>query len=123
MTDRLRKIFDYIAPCAVFADIGCDHGYIAHQMIKSGKCSKVIIADVSAKCLSKAERLLTDYIDCGRAESVVSDGFDNLPDCDVALIAGMGGREIMSIINKAVTLPERLVLQPMKNAPQLRVTL
>lgn len=120
MTDRLNKIFSALPSCNVFADIGCDHGYMAKAMVDSGRCKKAIISDVSAKCLKKAEDLLKDQIIKGVVLSAVSDGFDNLPDCDLALIAGMGGEEIISILNKAKKLPEKLALQPMKNAPKVR---
>lgn len=121
MTDRLNKIFSVIEKCSVFADIGCDHGYMTKAMLDSGKCERAICSDVSAKCLEKAENLLSDYISQGRVKSVVSDGFDNVGRCDVALIAGMGGEEICTIIERAPTLPERLVLQPMKNADKVRL--
>ena len=121
MTDRLNKIFDSLAECEVFADVGCDHGYIAKAMLFSGKCKKVIVSDISAKCLNKAEELLNDFIQKGVAEAVVSDGFDNIRYCDQALIAGMGGEEITAILKKAKTLPERLVLQPMKNVDKVRL--
>lgn len=123
MTKRLEEIFSLIPTCDTFADVGCDHGYIAKQMIKSGKCKKVIISDVSAKCLAKAEELLSEEIAQGKAVSVVSDGFDNLPKCDLALIAGMGGEEICAIVSKAKDLPNTLVLQPMKNSSKVRSTI
>ena len=120
MTKRLEIIFSEIPSCKVFADIGCDHGYISKAMLDSGKCEKAILSDVSAKCLSKAERLLNAYIVNKKAQAIVSDGFDNLPYSNVSLIAGMGGEEIINIIGKATTLPEILVLQPMKNCDKLR---
>ncbi len=123
MTKRLTEIFSHIEECFVFADVGCDHGYIAKQMLTSRKCKKVIISDVSAKCLSKAEELLREEIDSGSAVSVVSNGFEKLPECDTALIAGMGGEEIISILKSAPYYPQRLVLQPMKNSDKVRVAL
>lgn len=120
MTDRLQRIFNQIPECEVFADVGCDHGYIAKAMLDSGKAKKVIISDVSAKCLKKAEELLAKDLLNGRAESKVSDGFDKIGECSVALIAGMGGEEIASILKKATYLPERLILQPMKNCDKVR---
>lgn len=121
MTDRLNKIFASIKPCKVFADVGCDHGYIAKAMLSSGKCEKVIISDISAKCLKKAEELLEYEIANGRAVSVVSDGFDKIEFCDTALIAGMGGEEICFILKRANRLPNSLVLQPMKNCDKVRI--
>ena len=120
MTDRLEKIFSVIPYCKTFADIGCDHGYIAYSMLKREKCERVVIADVSYECLKKAELLLSDFITMGQASALVSDGFDKVGECDVALIAGMGGREITEILKKAQNLPKTLVLQPMKNTAEVR---
>lgn len=120
MTNRLEIIFSAIPTCQTFADIGCDHGYIARAVLNSGKCKKAIISDISAKCLKKAQDLLKEEIEQGRVSAVVSNGFEKVGEVDCALIAGMGGMEIISIIEKATFLPERLVLQPMKNAPELR---
>ncbi len=121
MTDRLNKIFQLLPKCTVFADIGCDHGYMAKAMLESGKAEKVIISDISSKCLEKAIELLKDDIAIGRAKSVVSNGFEKVDNCDLALVAGMGGEEIISIISNAKNLPQSIVLQPMKNADKVRV--
>ena len=118
------EIFEKLEKCGVFADVGCDHGYIAKAMLDSGKCEKAIISDISAKCLSKAQELLEVYLCSGKAESVVSDGFDKIGFCDQALIAGMGGEEIVAIIESAKLqnkLPEKLLLQPMKNCDKVRL--
>lgn len=123
MTERLKEIFSLLPNASVFADVGCDHGYVAKEVLKSGKAEKVIISDISAKCLSKAESLLKDEISDGKAISAISNGFEKLPKCDLALIAGMGGEEIISILKNAWFLPQTLVLQPMKNLPKLRVFL
>lgn len=123
MTDRLNEIFGVIDTCDIFADIGCDHGYMAQKMLDSGKCKKAIIADVSAKCLEKAKTLLSDYIKGDKCDYYVSNGFDKIPYCDLALIAGMGGEETVKILTKAPYKPQKLVLQPMKNAKELRLFL
>lgn len=121
MTDRLNNIFRELSNCKVFADIGCDHGYIAKEMIERKKCDLAIIADISAPCLKKAEELLCEHIKSGKVKSIVSDGFDKIEGCDLALIAGMGGEEIISILTKSAFLPDKLVLQPMKNTDKVRV--
>lgn len=120
MTERIRIIVDNIPISETFADIGCDHGYVAEAMLKTEKCKTAIISDVSEKCLKKAERLLERYISDGRAKAIVSDGFDKLPCVDTALIAGIGGEETIKILKKADNLPENLVLSPMKNVPAVR---
>ena len=120
MTDRLNKIFQEISPCKVFADIGCDHGYIAKKMITEKLCKKVIVSDISEKCLQKAKTLLSYELISKKAVAVVSDGFTSVPNCDQALIAGMGGEEIIHILKSAKKLPKRIVVQPMKNADKVR---
>ena len=107
MNYRLERIFSEIPPCKVFADIGCDHGYMTKAMVESGKCERAIVSDVSAKCLEKAQTLLSDYIGSGVVESVVSDGFEKVGACDLALIAGMGGEEITAILNACKNLPKK----------------
>ena len=60
MTARLDELFSLLPPCSKFADVGCDHGYIAQRMLLSGKCGHAVISDISEKCLKKAETLLKD---------------------------------------------------------------
>ena len=123
MTSRLNEIFSLLPACKVFADIGCDHGYVAKAMLDSGKCKEAIVSDISEKCLEKAKTLLKRYAERGVVKSVVSDGFEKVKGCDLALIAGMGGEEICSIIERAKILPEKLVIQPMKNCDKARLCL
>ena len=56
----------------------------------------------------------------GRFTAIVSDGFDNLPHVDEALISGMGGEIISAMLERREDKPSRLVLQPMKNAEKVR---
>jgi len=123
MTDRLNLILSRIPKCKVFADIGCDHGYISKSMLDSGKCERVVFSDVSEKCLEKARILLRKEVEDGLAIAVVGDGFKGVGKVDCALIAGMGGEEIVKILDECENLPEKLVLQPMKNCDKVRVAL
>ena len=119
MSKRLEIILSELSVCDTFADIGCDHGYVAKAMLDAKKCNRVIVSDISAECLQKAENLLKKtYPD--KFCAVVSDGFEKVGKCDLALIAGMGGELIVNIIEKAMVLPDKLVLQPMKNADKVR---
>ena len=122
MTERLDKIFSVLPSCKTFIDVGCDHGYVSLAMLKTGKCESAVFTDVSAACLSKAEKLLTKFVNSGKAKGYVTDGFCGLEseNADLALIAGMGGEEIINILSAAKTLPEKLCLQPMKNSDKVR---
>ena len=120
MTDRLKRIFEEIPPCSSFADVGCDHGYIAEKMLEKGKCNQVIISDISAPSLKKAEKLLKRYIDSGLVRSICTDGLNGISEVETVLIAGMGGEEIIKILTQSAFLPKVLVLQPMKNVDKVR---
>ncbi|MBQ3235186.1 MAG: SAM-dependent methyltransferase [Clostridia bacterium] len=119
MDGRLDLLFGLVSRGETFADIGCDHGYIAERVLKENKFEKVIVSDISSKSLQKAVDLLKPYGD--RVKAIVSDGFENfdiLP--DEVMIAGMGGEEIIKILSNAPCLPKRLVLAPQKNTDKLR---
>lgn len=117
---RIEEICYYIDECESFADIGCDHGYCTLHALKSGKCKKAIISDVSKKSLAKAERLLSSYIADGRCKSVCCDGLGGIDrECELVLIAGMGGMEIIKILTEGF-IPQRFIFQPMKNSEELR---
>lgn len=121
MKKRLETIFELIPKTPSFADVGCDHGFIAKQVIKSGKCNNVTVSDVSLPSLQKAEKLLKNEIESGLVRSVQCDGLKGISaDTQTVLIAGMGGEEIIKIISESDFLPNTLILQPMKNVDKVR---
>lgn len=119
LSERLRKITDCIPQCKVLADVGCDHGYIGTTALLSGKADKVVFIDISRPSLDKAVQFAAQMNVEDRCTFLCRDG---LGDCvaDVAVIAGMGGMETISVLKGAQQLPEVLVLQPMKNVDELR---
>ena len=122
MTKRLEEICSRLSKTKTFADVGCDHGYCAQYMLENGLCERAYITDVSAKSLKKAETLLKEYIDAGKCIPLCTDGLQGIKEgCELVLIAGMGGEEIVHILQERI--PPRFVLQPMKNAPKLRAFL
>ena len=116
---RIPQICSRLSRCSVFADVGCDHGYVAQYMLENDLCDRAIISDISSKSLNKAERLLKNYLNCGRLSSVCCDGLKGVSGADLVLIAGMGGDEIVKILKEGY-IPQSFVFQPMKNAPCLR---
>ncbi len=119
MTKRLKIIASHIGIGRVFADIGCDHGIIAKYVLDNELFESVIASDISNKSLDKAKKLLNKY--GSKVTFLVSDGFNKfhlIP--DEAVIAGMGGEEICSILSNAEFLPKRLILSPQKNQSKVR---
>lgn len=119
MDDRLSVLYSLISSGDVFADVGCDHGFISEKVLENNKFKKVIISDISEKSLNKAKKLLERFGD--RVISYVSDGFNNyLIKPDEAIIAGMGGEEIIKILSNSLFRVDKLVLSPQKNSSSVR---
>ncbi len=122
-TKRLQTVCGQLSPCDTLADVGCDHGYCTLYALERGLCRRAVISDISRSSLHKAEELLSSYIAEGRVESVCCAGLSQVPcNCGQVLIAGMGGEEIVKILEGGF-LPANLVLQPMKNTEKVRAFL
>lgn len=120
MKERIAHICSLLPRVRVFADVGCDHGYMTRYMLENRLCERAYISDISAGSLQKAETLLKAEIAAGRCIPVVADGMEGLPEpCDCVLIAGLGGEEIVKILERAY-IPPHFVFQPMKNSEKLR---
>lgn len=117
---RIETLCSLLERADTFADVGCDHGYCAAYMLENGLCRKAVISDVSRASLAKAERLLAAKIADGSCRANCADGLEGISeDTSLVLIAGMGGMEIIGILERGF-LPQRFVFQPMKNAEALR---
>lgn len=120
MKGRVAHICSLLPPARVYADVGCDHGYMAKYVLSHGLCEKMYITDLHAGSLKKAERLLEREIDAGKCVPVLCDGLSGVPEpCGFVLIAGMGGEEIAKILERD-GIPARFLLQPMKNSDKVR---
>ena len=118
---RIQNIIAVLPHCNTLADVGCDHGYVGISALRQNKANNVVFCDISMPSLKKAQQNCPQNLQ-NRATFVCTDGIPQNSNPDCAVIAGMGGLEIISILSKT-TLPNFLVLQPMKNALQLRVFL
>lgn len=123
--NRLEAIVSLIDKCDTVADIGTDHGYAAEMALRENLCKKVIATDINKGPLSSAvnhlsEIGLSDVVDfrLGGGLTVIE---KNEVDC--AVIAGMGGDLIASILEESKDVSESIglfVLQPMTNIDVLR---
>lgn len=110
----------------IIIDVGCDHGYISINLIKNQKCRKCYAIDIKDLPLNNAKQniirnKLEDYIEC-----IKSDGFaflnKNTKDT-AAVIAGMGGSTIASIIKNDLDLIKNMnyiLIQPNSYAKDIR---
>lgn len=111
--------------CSVFADIGCDHGLLAAELVLTGAAERGFACDINRLPLEKAQKT----IECAglgdRIRTVLTNGLEGLPleEIDTIIIAGMGGDLIWDILAAAPPeklLNKRFVLQPMSKPEHLR---
>lgn len=124
--NRLFLCSSFVRENSRFADIGSDHGYLPVYLMKNGRVKSAIAADIGEGPLSYARKNAAKYN--ADIECILSDGFKNInPNSfDDAVIAGMGGELISTIISNAEFLKNpnyRLILQPMTAEPELRTWL
>ena len=120
---RMEAIIDLCDNVKTIADIGCDHGYITAELILEEKADKIISTDISEKCLNKAILFCDSMNINGFISFRQGDGFEVITKRDrveLAVIAGMGGREIISILEKRPKKLFNFVLQPQSDVPMLR---
>lgn len=43
----MRAVAELVQPCKSIADIGCDHGYVAMELVRSNICRHVIAMDIN----------------------------------------------------------------------------
>lgn len=107
------------------ADVGCDHGYVAIELVRNKKTKRAICSDVRKAPLEKAklhiqEALLDEYIECR-----LSDGLKNYEpsEVDAVIIAGMGGPLIQKILDESsqvVADIEQFILSPQSDIENFR---
>jgi len=115
----------FISEDAVVADIACDHGYLAELFDRNNKIKRVYATDISQKCLDKIEKLKKDF-NLSKVETLLGDGLEPLHKINLAVIAGVGGLEIIKMLTKQneTINGERkcdiFVLQPAQNVFEFR---
>lgn len=121
--ERLESIVELCPTTNIIADIGCDHGYVTSELVLENKAKMVVATEKSKDCLLKAVAL-ADSINISPFISFrLGDGFEALTKYDkinCAVIAGMGGMEIIKILQKRPHKLTNFVLQPMTDVVALR---
>lgn len=117
LSKRLSAVAALLNNCDTMADIGTDHGYIPIYLVKQKRVHGAIAMDIGKGPLQRAKEhvqlhKLDEYI-----ELRLSDGAKKLAVGEVqeVVIAGMGGRLMMKIIDESKELFHSLqgfVIQP-----------
>lgn len=125
LSDRMQAVAALVSPCKSMADIGCDHGYVAIELIRSRTCEKVIAMDINKAPLERAKGNISDYGMQEYIETRLSNGAAALMpnEADGIVCAGMGGRLVISILEQSRALiceMKQVVLQPQSELDEVR---
>ena len=121
----MRAVAELVQPCKSIADIGCDHGYVAMELVRSNICRHVIAMDINRGPLDRARQNIADYDMQEYIETRLSDGVSALQEGEVEGIvcAGMGGRLVISILEQGKELVgamKQVILQPQSELAEVR---
>ena len=125
LSDRMRGVVGLVQPCRSIADIGCDHGYIAMELVRCNICRHVIAMDINSGPLDRAGHNIADYGMQEYIETRLSDGVSALREGEAEgmVCAGMGGKLVISILEQGKALIGRMrqvVLQPQSELDEVR---
>ena len=125
ISKRLLLCAELVPPCGTVADVGTDHGYLAIHLLQTGKCARVIAADLREKPLESARTNAALYGVADKMTFVQTDGLCKIEpgSFEVLVLAGMGGDLIARILAEAPWLDGgnyTLILQPQSAANELR---
>ena len=123
LSGRLLAIAEMVPQVDTVADIGCDHGKLAVWLVQNGRARRAVCGDISAPSLEKARKKAAEEGLADRISARVGSGLSVLApgEADAAVIAGMGGELIVSILEADIDkAPEVLVLSCHSMADVLR---
>ncbi len=124
MNTRIEKIAEMVKPGMVIADIGTDHAFLPILLIRNGISEKVYACDIGEGPLKQAKANIAREGLSDRIITVLSDGFDNVPeDAEGAVLAGMGYYTAAAILEKAMDrLPafRQIIVEVNRNVREMR---
>ncbi|MBD5136032.1 MAG: SAM-dependent methyltransferase [Lachnospiraceae bacterium] len=117
LSGRLKLIASFVSDGSRLADIGTDHGYVPIYLVGKDIIPSAIAMDINEGPLKKAEENVKMF---GLEDKILlrlSDGLDKLSskEADTVLIAGMGGRLILNILDRGKAVCDKineLILSP-----------
>ncbi|MCM1536887.1 MAG: class I SAM-dependent methyltransferase [bacterium] len=117
LSERMKHVLALVSHHKAVADVGCDHGYLAIGLVRSGKAKRVVAMDINRGPLARARANVDAYGCHDAVETRLGDGMEALGVGEVqcAVCAGMGGKTICGILERSrqiVRELDELVLQP-----------
>ena len=104
MSKRLITVAELLrgADVETVADVGCDHGYVSIYLVQKNIAKRSVAMDLREGPLSSARENVISFHMEDKIKLRLSDGLAGLKkdEADGLVIAGMGGRLMIDILNK-----------------------
>ena len=125
LSPRLEAVASLVEPCVRLYDIGTDHAFLPIHLFRRGLCQHAIASDIRPGPIEIARRNILRAGLQNRIETAVTYGLDGYPvgPDDVVIMAGLGGLEMIDILEKSPRRCRQIILQPQKSALELRLWL
>ncbi len=125
LTERLLAACSFVRGGSYLIDVGTDHAYLPIYLAENGIISSATASDINEGPCESARKHIAENGFAGKIEVRQANGLighSARGKTDI-VIAGMGGALISEILEKADFIKQsdvRLILQPMRNVPDLR---
>lgn len=125
ISKRLLCCAEKVHKSAKVADIGCDHGYLSIELLRSGRAEFVHASDLREKPLQKAMENAERFGVAEKMRFSIADGLRAIDPqtVDTIVCAGMGGDLIAQILSECPWVRNekyRLILQAQSSGHDLR---
>lgn len=125
LSDRLKGLATMVSVGNRVCDVGCDHAFVPIYLINQGISPYVLAMDVKKGPIERAKEHIREYGLEAYIETRLSDGLTGYKtgEADSLICAGMGGRLMMSILDRDKTKTasfKEMILQPQSEIEQFR---
>lgn len=125
LSKRMQAAADMVTKGNRVCDVGCDHGYVSIYLVQTGISPNVLAMDVNKGPLQRAAEHVKQYEVEDYIKLRLSDGLSeyHIGEADSLLCAGMGGRLMMSILDRETDKTKdfkELILQPQSEIKNFR---
>ena len=97
---RLKMLYDMMPECDCMGDVGTDHGFLPIYCVINGKCKSAVASDLREGPLKIAQKNILLHHCEKQIQTRLCSGLKEYraQECDVVVIAGMGGFTICNIL-------------------------
>ncbi len=125
LTPRLAAVASLVKGGGIIADIGTDHGYLPIALVKEGRVSGAIAADINKGPLENARKSVEEESLSEKISLRLSDGLRQFKEyeADEIIFAGMGGTLISEKLKETPWVKNKnlhFIFQPQSRAEDLR---